>query len=584
MNDSPQHIPSIFEYDIFDADFVVCDVETTGLSAERHRLTEIALVKISEGKIVDRFQTLCNPQQFIPREITEFTGITNEMVYHAPKIHEEMPEVKKFIGESIFVAHNVSFDRKFVDASLRRAGMEALQIPNLCTCRLTRRIYPKLKSKGLGSISSHLGIRIARRHRALGDADATALLLLHFIELLSEEFDITAVGELLSFQNKPVFRVVAPPKNVLHLKEAIAKLPHEPGVYLFYNKRGDVIYVGKAKNLRDRVGSYFYHNVGHTRKVTELVRNVQHLSFETTETELSALLTEMKYIKKHQPRFNTAMKRDRKFPFIRIDVADTFPTISWRYEIEEDGAEYFGPFSSRYAVESALDTINHLFLLRECGGTLRPTTRFSPCLYYDIKRCGAPCNETQSVGAYQKEVLRVKQFLSGKHEEMLAGLTASMEECSADMRFEDAADIRDRLHALRRVIRQQEVMIAPVQQQDFIIVTPARRTNVEAHFIRNGKLAERFFIDQENIPQEQLRAAIHSTYYTDQKELFESAVEDVHEMRVIAAWCLLHRNESRFLPVSPDATEQSMVAALKDAIAEYANVPAATPLPAKRAS
>ncbi len=567
MNITSKKIP-LDSLEISDAEFVVCDVETTGLHPFKNRLTEIALVKVRDGEIIDRFHTLINPQQFIPQEITEFTGITNEMVYTAPKAREVMPSVREFIGDCIFVGHNVKFDRGFVDATLGRLGLQPIDSPNLCTCRLARRLYPKLKSKSLGNIASHIGVRIKHRHRALGDAEATVHILQHFIEIFQNDFEITNVVDLLSFQNKPVYRVTSPPRNVSHLKEVIGALPCSPGVYLFHDKHGNVLYVGKAKNLKDRVSSYFYHNVGHTRKVVDLVKHVHHLSYEETETELSALLLELQLIKRHQPRFNSQMKHDRRFPFIRLDVSDDFPTISWCYEIEEEGAEYFGPFSSRFAVESALETINRLFLIRECDGNIKPKQNYSPCIYYDMKQCGAPCAMVQSKEEYDEEVIRVKQFLQGMHDEVLDGLQIKMETYSSELRFEDAAAIRDRLTLLKRIIRQQETMVLPIRSQNLIIVTPARRTNVEVHCIKNGMLSKKYFIDQKSIDRRMLSREVKLIYFNKQTELFNELNQDVHEMRIIASWCLAHRDESKFIFVEETDNVRSIGSRLFQAIVE----------------
>lgn len=547
-------MPDLYSFEVPDAEFTVCDVETTGLHPQRARLTEIALVKVRGGAIVDRYHTLINPQQFIPREITELTGITNEMVYAAPKAREVMPRVRAFIGESIFVAHNVRFDRSFVDATLSREGEPPLDSPNLCTCRLARRLYPKLKSKSLGSLARHLGIRVKARHRAAGDADATAELLLHFCSLLEEEFDVTTVSDLLSFQNKPVYRVASPPRNVLQLKETVQQLPPTPGVYSFYNAKGEVIYIGKAKSLRDRVSSYFYHNVGHTRKVEEMVRNIRSLSHETTETELSALLLEAQQIKRHKPRFNSSLKRDRRFPFIRLDVQNPFPKIGWVYDMADDDALYFGPFSSRFAVEGAIETINKLFLLRECDGDSMPSRRQSACLYLDIKRCSAPCLPEAVPEEYHEEVRRVEQFLLGRHDELIAGLERSMESRAESLQFEEAAALRDRIQSLRRIIRQQEVMQFPVRHRHVIVLTPARRSFIEVHCLRAGLLARQFLIDQKEIDRARLKREVSDIYFSGQNELFESGTHDSLEMRIIASWCLTHRDESIMLPVEDDAS------------------------------
>ncbi len=548
---------ALHSYQIADTDFVVCDVETTGLNPERNRLTEIALVRIRSGAIVDRYSSLINPRQFIPPEITQLTGISNEMVYAAPEAAEVLPIVRRFIGDAVFVAHNVRFDRSFVDASLRRVGSEPLQSPMLCTARLARRLTPKKTKASLGALAAQFGIKIRNRHRAGGDAEATALLLLMFLNTLEEEFDVTELSELLTFQNRQIYHITGAPKYYTRLEEQLAELPHTSGVYFFHGKKGEVLYIGKARDLKQRVSSYFYHNIGHTEKIRRLVRSVHGITWKQTETELSALLNESRLIKQHQPDYNTQLKRYRRYPFIRINVQNEWPTVEWCYDIGDDGAEYFGPFRSRFAVEDALDSINKLFTLRECGGSIKPDPDASPCMYFDIKRCGAPCAALTDREEYQRELEDVMRFMQGEHDGVMEHFRERMLRKSEAMDFEGAAVLRDRITAIERMIRQQRLMVHSVRKQNLAIVTLARRSNVEVHFIKGGMLAAQFLVDQKRIARKELETALRDIYAGRQAELFGNRREDIDEMRIIASWCLTRREESSFVDIDswPDPLE-----------------------------
>jgi len=543
---------------IADTEFVVCDVETTGLSPEKHRLTEIALVKIIDGRIVDRFESLVNARQFVPYEITRLTGITNDMVYSAPAIDAVLPSVKEFIGNAVFVAHNVRFDRSFIDTSFRRSGMQPLDLPNLCTARLARRIVPTLSRKSLGMLSKHFGISIRDRHRAAGDAEATAEVLLRFIHMLTEELDIHECSELLSFQNKPVYTIAQAPKNFSTLKATLSSLPHSAGVYFFHDHRGGVLYVGKAKDLKDRVSSYFYHNIGHTEKVLRLIKAVRSITWKETETELSALLSEARFIRQYQPKFNTMLKHERKYPFIRIDSADPFPTLSWSYDLDDEMAAYYGPFSSRFAVEQALESINKLFLIRECKGPLKVSPSSPPCLYYDIKRCGAPCATIQSREEYLDEVSAVELFLCGEHDEVLRSLQDRMKKKAQHLNFEEASVLRDRIQSLEKIIRQQRTMVQSIRKQNLVILTPARRTLVEVHLIRSGMLMRQLLLGQNVIAPITLLQALKEIFFSEQEEIFQGRMDDVNEMRIIASWCFTRRNESEIIEANSFADAQAL--------------------------
>ncbi len=574
---------TLHQLQIPDVPIVVCDVETTGLSPDRNRITEIALVKIIDGTIVDRWSSLVNPRQFIPPDITRLTGITNEMAFTAPEAEGVMPTVRRMCEGAIFAGHNVRFDRGFVDATLRRAGIEPLDQPSLCTARLARRLVPTLARKSLGMLARHMGIRIANRHRAGGDAEATAQVLLAFLRTLDEEFDLHEVGELLSFQNRPVFKVTGPPKHLVRLRDQLAQLPHEPGIYIFSDRRGNVIYVGKARDLHDRVHSYFYHNLGHTEKVMRLVREVHGIEWKTTETELSALISEARHIRALQPRFNTMLKRERSLPFIRIDDADDFPRMSWTYDLADDGADYFGPFSSRSTVEAALESMQRLFLLRECDGTIRPSAQTAPCLYYEIKRCGAPCAEIQSREEYREEVQAVKDFLLGRNDGVLDILRTRMERHAEALSFERAAEVRDRIAVIERILRQQRVMTRSIREQNLLIVTPARRTFVEVHCIVRGMLVHQELVDQQMISRPALRTMIRTHFFGAQEELFMRDREDINEMRIIAFWSVSRRDESTVIDVDGCTDLNACVHAVREAIAAAGSPPIDTTTLAERA-
>ena len=561
MSESPT-----YHLQIADTDFVVCDVETTGLSPDRNRMTEIALVRMRGSEVVDRYASLINPRQFIPEEIQRLTGITNAMVYTAPDAAEVMREARKFIGEAIFVGHNVRFDRSFVDATLRRSGMEPLQGPNLCTARLARRLIPKKSKKNLGALAAHFNVRIRNRHRAAGDAEATARVLQHFLRILEEEFDTHETSELLSFQNRQIYRITGAPRYFTRLQENLSDLPHRPGVYFFHDKRGDILYIGKARDLKERVSSYFYHNIGHTEKIRRLVRGVHGITWKEQETELSALLNESRLIKQHQPAYNTQLKRYRKYPFVRIDMADRWPTIQWCYDIADDGAEYFGPFRSRFAVEDALDSITKLFLLRECDGGIKPDASATPCLYYEIKRCSAPCAALVSEEEYRREVDDIVLFLQGEQDGVLDRLRGRMEQRAEDLDFEGAAILRDRIAAIERIIRQQRLMVQSVRKQNLVIITLARRSNVDVHLIKSGMLAAQFLLDQKSVPEAMLRSRIEDVFFSRQEELFTGRKEDIDEMRIIASWCLTRRAESVFTEVRPDDDIDTVLARVTDAV------------------
>ncbi|QJD94479.1 GIY-YIG nuclease family protein [Mucilaginibacter robiniae] len=277
--------------------YAIVDIETTGGHASANGITEIAICIHDGNEVVKRYQTLINPGKEIPVYIQALTGISNEMVATAPVFKEVAYDIYHLLQGHIFVAHNVNFDHSFVKYHLAAAGYD-LQCNKLCTVRLSRKIMPGMPSYSLGKLCHHIGITNSGRHRAGGDADATAEL---FTLLLQKDAE-NAIPEALKQRSK---EQVLPPN--LHRK-FMDKLPPTPGVYYFHDQKGKVVYVGKAVNIKKRVASHFSgNNSGAQRQ--EFMRHIHRISYQECGTELMALLTEAVEIKRLWPPFNRSQKK-----------------------------------------------------------------------------------------------------------------------------------------------------------------------------------------------------------------------------------------------------------------------------------
>ncbi len=277
--------------------YAIVDIETTGGNASGSRITEIAIVIHDGTEVVDRFETLVNPEKEIPLPIFALTGINNEMVSDAPIFDDIAEKVFDMLSDRIFVAHNVNFDYSFVRHQLEMSGFK-WTAKKLCTVRAARKIRPGFASYSLGNLCRSLDIQIENRHRAGGDADATTIL---FKRLL--EWDMS--GEIEKMIKKTAQDQRLPPNLP---PEDFQNLPEKPGVYYFHDQMKKVIYVGKAVNLKKRVASHFS---GHSIKPQRqnFLRDIHGISFEVCATELVALLLECTEIKKHWPAYNRALKR-----------------------------------------------------------------------------------------------------------------------------------------------------------------------------------------------------------------------------------------------------------------------------------
>lgn len=277
--------------------YAIVDIETTGSYAAANGITEVAIHVFDGEKVIEKFETLVNPGQLIPRYIQAFTGITDEMVANAPVFEEVAESVHRILSENIFVAHNVNFDFSFLKSHLLRAGYE-LTAKKLCTVRLSRKILPGFPSYSLGNLCHSLKINISSRHRAGGDAAATVEVFKKLLQNDKEDF----IAKSLQRNSKEQLL----PPNVP--KKYFDQLPSTPGVYYFHNAKGKIIYIGKAVNIRSRVYSHFSNN-SDGRQKQNFVRHIHSISFQSCATELMARVLESAEIKRHWPPFNYSQKK-----------------------------------------------------------------------------------------------------------------------------------------------------------------------------------------------------------------------------------------------------------------------------------
>ncbi|HLG32627.1 MAG TPA: exonuclease domain-containing protein, partial [Ignavibacteriaceae bacterium] len=369
-----------------EAEFSVLDVETTGLSARNNRVIEIGIVKVKNLKITDRFQSFVNPGCEIPYFITQLTGITNEDIFDAPNFGSLLKEINNFIGNTVISGHNLSFDDSFLTYEFIRNNHEPLNNDKVCTLKIARRLYPSLRSKSLSSVTSYLKLKNSNAHRALGDAEVTALALVKMIKKLQREENIETVYDLIDYQK---FAVVKNQKLKISKDHGaiINSLPNAPGIYYFLNRKNEVIYVGKAKSLRDRLKSYFSQSA--SRKTKKIIKQSVKLKTELTNSELTALLAEAETIKLINPRHNYQLKKYGNKYFIKVTQTHKYPRLEISNHFDFDGNDYFGLFISRKRADKVMDMIDKTFAIRECSD--KEYLKGKKCFLADIERCTAPC-------------------------------------------------------------------------------------------------------------------------------------------------------------------------------------------------
>ncbi|TAK33608.1 MAG: excinuclease ABC subunit UvrC [Chloroflexota bacterium] len=349
-----------------------------------------------------------------------------------------------------------------------------------------------------------------------------------------------------------------------NLQERLRALPTRPGVYLMKDAKGEVIYVGKAISLRDRVRSYFASPSGQTEKVRRLVAHITDFDVMVTDSELEALILECNLIKRHRPHYNVRMKDDKTYPYLRIDVQNTWPKVTITRRMEKDGARYFGPYADTGSVRRTLELLKKLFPYCNCNRVLTGNDKRA-CLDYHIGRCLGPCIGACTTEEYRRVIDQVILFLEGKQETVVKQLRARMEQASEELQFERAAHLRDRIFAVERVVERQKITSAAMADQD--IVALARSNGdacVEVFFVRSGKLIgqEHFMLEgtQEEGASEILSSFLKQFYdsasHVPREILLESQAD---EMSIIESWLRNKRGSSVVLKVPRRGEKKKLV-------------------------
>ena len=278
------------------------------------------------------------------------------------------------------------------------------------------------------------------------------------------------------------------------LEEELKKLPSSPGVYLMHNDRDEIIYVGKAISLKNRVRQYFQSSRNKTAKIEQMVSHIAWFEYILTDSELEALVLECNLIKEHRPRYNTMLKDDKTYPYIKATVGEDFPRLLFSRDMKKDGrSRYFGPYTSAGAVKDTLELIHKLYRVRTCSRNLpRDAGKERPCLNYHIKQCDAPCQGYISKEEYQKSFGQALDFLGGHYDPLLRTLKGKMEEASEKMEFEKAIEYRELLNSVKQVAQKQKITSSSMEDRDIVaLARDDRDAVVQVFFIREGKLIGR---------------------------------------------------------------------------------------------
>jgi DNA polymerase-3 subunit epsilon len=473
---------------LIDTTFVVVDLETTGGSHSNSSITEIGAVKIRGGEIIGEFQTLINPESPIPAFITVLTGITDAMVIEAPKIGEALFSFLEFAGspeETVLIAHNAPFDIGFLKAAALECAtpwpkFQVIDTARVARCVVTRDEAPNCK---LATLANFFGAATNPDHRALSDARATVDVFHGILDRLGS-FGVTTLEDLKSFSN----RITDSQRKKRYLAEG---LPNSPGVYIFRDEQREPLYIGTTRNLKNRVRSYF--TAAETRKrIHDMITLAHYLDYIETPTIIEAEVRELRLIAEKQPRFNRRSKFQEKAVWVKI-TEENFPRlVSVRGQRGlSDDLGWCGPFNGRDEAARAIEAIYEVTQIRQCSPriTLNSMKSASPCALFDMKKCGAPCVGKESVDSYSSHVLTTQISMHHDATTILNSINQRMKELAHQERFEEAAELRNRLSSFIRGTARGQRIRSLTRVPHLIAALPVSPRQWEFIVIRYGRLA-----------------------------------------------------------------------------------------------
>ncbi|HIR28754.1 MAG TPA: excinuclease ABC subunit UvrC [Candidatus Choladousia intestinigallinarum] len=350
------------------------------------------------------------------------------------------------------------------------------------------------------------------------------------------------------------------------IEEELKKLPGRPGVYIMHDERDEIIYVGKAISLKNRVRQYFQSSRNKSVKIEQMVERIRRFEYIVTDSELEALVLECNLIKEHRPKYNTMLKDDKSYPFIKVTLGEEFPRVLFSRTMKKDKSKYFGPFTSAGAVKDTIDLIKKLYHLRSCSKSLpRDIGKERPCLYYHIGQCKAPCQGYIDKDEYRSYVNQALEFLGGNYGPVLHLLESQMQQAAEEMDFEKAIEYRELLNSVRQVAQRQKITQGDGEDKDVLaLAADEGDAVVQVFFIRSGKMIGRDHFYLRVAPQDTKAAILNSfikqfyagTPFVPKELMLETEIED-HQ--IIESWLSEKRGQRVYLRVPKKGTKEKLV-------------------------
>ncbi|MDF2609623.1 MAG: excinuclease subunit [Lachnospiraceae bacterium] len=350
------------------------------------------------------------------------------------------------------------------------------------------------------------------------------------------------------------------------IEEELKKLPQKPGVYIMHDKHDTIIYVGKAINLKNRVRQYFQSSRNLTPKISQMVTHIQYFEYIITDSELEALVLESNLIKEHRPKYNTMLKDDKNYPYIKVTTNEPFPRVLFARQRGKDKAKYFGPYTSSKSIKDTIELMRKIYFIRTCNRNLpKDIGKERPCLYYHIKQCKAPCQGYIAEAEYKASIDKVLEFLNGNYGLLIKELEEKMKEASENMEFETAAEYRDLLSSVKQVTQKQKITSSELEDRDIVaLATAGNEAVVQVFFIRNGKLIGRdhFYLtgtleeSKSSIMTSFIKQFYAGTPFVPRELIIGEGVE---EKEILEEWLTSKRGQKVYIKVPVKGEKEKLV-------------------------
>ena len=359
---------------------------------------------------------------------------------------------------------------------------------------------------------------------------------------------------------------------MFQIEEELKKLPGKPGVYIMHGEKDEIIYVGKAVSLKNRVRQYFQSSRNKGAKIEQMVTHISRFEYIITDSELEALVLECNLIKEHRPKYNTMLKDDKSYPFIKVTVNEEYPRVLFARRMRKDKAKYFGPYTSAGAVKDVIELVRKLYKVRSCSRVLpRDCGKDRPCLYYHMKQCAAPCQGYVTSEEYKKSISKLLKFLNGDFQDTIDMLTEKMMTASEEMRFEDAMEYRDLIRSIQKIGERQKITSYGEEDKDIIAVAMDDSLDlreqdavVQVFFVRGGKLIgrEHFFL---RVARGDTRSQVLSSFikqfyagtpFIPREIMLQREIEDAS---IIEEWLTSRRKQRVYIRVPKKGTKEKLV-------------------------